>query len=61
MDGKPGGDQPGFSGGKHDRGIDAGAQIEPGGTRRGVMRQLIAQASVENLHIHLHIRRNFVS
>jgi hypothetical protein len=61
MDGHAGRNQPGFARRQYDRTLDAGTQIEAGRARRGVMRQLIAQAGVENLHIHLHIRRDFVS
>ncbi|MNC87128.1 hypothetical protein D3C83_28290 [compost metagenome] len=48
MDGDSRGNEFGVSGRQSERRIDAGAQIEPGGTRRRVVGQLLAQARIED-------------
>jgi hypothetical protein len=61
MDRQPGRDQLRLARLQGERRIDARAQVEAGGARCRVMRQLVAQSGVENLHIHLHFRRDLVS
>ena len=60
MDSESGWNQMGLAGIERDGRIDAGAQVQTRSTIRGILRQLIAHAGIENLDIYLHDCRNFV-
>ena len=51
VDGDAGRDQRRLAGRDVERRVDAGAQVQAGGTRRGVVRRAVAQALVEDLDV----------